>query len=131
MDRYVISIMGCVMMVVLLIFSNLNVKVIVMIILFLKNKMNLWISLLMCYLRLYFYCLKINVKVIFIIFFFGKKNDFVDCLIDGYIIIVYKIKVCENGFYNVNCIGRCGYCKSEYVCNKENGNCLNGCSLNF
>lgn len=131
MDRHAISTTGRVMMAVLLTFSNPNVKVIVTIILFLKNKMNLRTSLLMRYLRLHFYRLKINVKVIFTIFLFGKKNDFADCLIDGYTITVYKIKVCENGFYNANCTGRCGHCQNGQACDRESGNCFNGCSSNF
>lgn len=86
----------------------------------------------MRYLRLHFYRFKINVKVIFTIFFFlEKKTDFADCLIDDYTITVYKIKVCENGFYNANCTGRCGHCQNGQVCDKESGNCLNGCSSNF
>lgn len=58
-------------------------------------------------------------------------NDLADCLIDAYTIIVYKIKVCENGFYNANCTGRCGNCQNGQACDKESGNCSNGCSSNF
>lgn len=45
--------------------------------------------------------------------------------------LFFKIKVCKNGFYNANCTGRCGHCQNGQACDKENGNCLNGCSSNF
>lgn len=39
--------------------------------------------------------------------------------------------MCENGFYNANCSGICGHCKNKQACDKESGNCFNGCSSNF
>lgn len=39
--------------------------------------------------------------------------------------------VCEDGFYNKTCSAVCGKCVNNEPCDKETGECRNGCQLHF
>ena len=38
---------------------------------------------------------------------------------------------CKNGFYNNRCSEACGQCANNEICEKETGNCSEGCITNF
>ena len=39
--------------------------------------------------------------------------------------------VCEDGFHNGTCSAVCGKCVNNEFCDKETGECENGCHLQF
>lgn len=62
------------------------------------------------------------------------KRDFVDFSKEIIFLIIfffYFFKDCVDGFYNSTCTAKCGHCKDNLPCNKQNGYCPRNCTGNF
>lgn len=38
---------------------------------------------------------------------------------------------CEDGFFNIICLGKCGYCLMDELCDKVIGVCFKGCKFYY